>query len=112
MATDISARPPLTVKDVAERLRVSKQVVYQWVRNKTLPALVFPGTNIIRILWSDYEWFVKASRQNAEETLPELRPMPPDIKNYVAEASGIEPVKRKRGRPRKHPLPVSSGAQS
>jgi len=99
--TDPEARPPLTVKEVAQRLGVSKQVVYDIIKKKALVSLKYPGTDIIRVLWSDFEAYVRSSRQTIEEDLPELRPMPPIVKDYFAKPAEGEPVKRKRGRPRK-----------
>jgi excisionase family DNA binding protein len=95
----------MKVHEVAQRLGVSKQVVYEMIKKKTLPSLKYPGTDIIRVLWSDFEAFVRASRQTGEDDLPELRPLPPITKDYFAEDPAQPPVKRKRGRPRKYPLP-------
>ena len=106
--TDPEARPPLTVKEVAQRLGVSKQVVYDIIKKKALVSLKYPGTDIIRILWSDFEAYVRSSRQTIEEDLPELRPLPPITKDYFAKPAGEQPVKRKRGRPRKYPLPEAA----
>lgn len=106
MVTQADHQPPMKVHEVAKRLGVSKQVVYEMIKKKTLPSLKYPGTDIIRVLWSDFEAFVRASRQTSEEDLPELRPMPAITKDYFADPAD-PPVKRKRGRPRKTPAEVS-----
>ncbi len=53
---------PLTVKDAASYLGVSRQTVYLWVERKQIPHLRVMGRNI-RFLKSDLEPFRAAFKQ-------------------------------------------------
>jgi excisionase family DNA binding protein len=44
----VKSQPLLTVKDVAQRLRISPRTVYAMVAQKRIPFLKPPGTNLLR----------------------------------------------------------------
>lgn len=49
-----------SVAEVAELLKVSKRLVYDWVREEILPAhRIGPGQRLIRIRRSDLEEFIQ-----------------------------------------------------
>lgn len=48
----------LTVRDVAERMRVSEWTVYRWVRTKRLPCIKV-SNRVLRFLLSDIEAYEK-----------------------------------------------------
>lgn len=56
---------PITVRDAASYLGVSKQTVYLWVERKQIPHLRVMGRNI-RFLRSDLEPFRAKFRQAVE----------------------------------------------
>ena len=56
---------PLTVRDAATYLGVSRQTVYLWVERKQIPHLRVMGRNI-RFLKSDLEPFRAAFKQEVE----------------------------------------------
>jgi excisionase family DNA binding protein len=57
---------PMTVKDAAEFLGVSRQTVYLWVERKQIPHLRVMGRNI-RFLQSDLEPFRAQFRQEVAD---------------------------------------------
>ena len=60
-----SAEFPMTVRDAAVYLGVSRQTVYLWVERKQIPHLRVMGRNI-RFLKSDLEPFRASFRQEME----------------------------------------------
>ena len=60
-----SAELPMTVKDAAHFLGVSRQTVYLWVERKQIPHLRVMGRNI-RFLKSDLEPFRAQFKQEVE----------------------------------------------
>ena len=54
----------LTVEEVAQRLRVSKDTVWRWIRNKELTGVRVAGS--WRIYQSDLKKFIEAQRKNID----------------------------------------------
>ncbi len=55
----------LTLREVAERLKVSRRTVYRWIKDGDLNAYKF--ANEYRITESDLKDFLEARRVSAEE---------------------------------------------
>jgi excisionase family DNA binding protein len=64
-ARDSSSNLPITVKEAARFLGVSRQTVYLWVERKQIPHLRVMGRNI-RFLKSDLEAFRAQFKQEVE----------------------------------------------
>jgi len=63
--TAISDHHPLSVREAAQFLGVSRQTVYLWVERKQIPHLRVMGRNI-RFLKSDLETFRASFKQEME----------------------------------------------
>lgn len=72
MATqNLSERPFLTVKQVAEALSVNRNTVYAWIGNGELEFILLPGGNAYRIPQSAFEQFIdKISRSVRKTVVP------------------------------------------
>jgi len=69
----------MTVKQVADRYGVSRQLVYNWIKDRHLAALEFPGGSK-RIRISDLEAF--ESRLSAPPGEPQIDP---EVARYIPE---------------------------
>lgn len=80
----------MTVRQVADRFGVSRQLVYNWIKDRHLAALEFPGGSK-RIRISDLEAF------EARLSAPPVEPLiDPEVARYIPER--LEPTTQPKAR--------------
>ena len=99
----------LTVADVAVSLKVAESTVRSWIDSGLLPRFSPAGTNVIRILRSDFDAFVDSYTERVGgDGDEERRSIPTPKRDVIAEGSprvgrprksSYQPTGRKRGRP-------------